>query len=133
MKPPQRGSSSRKEPERAALDIEAVLTFYGGNVPTSGSGWIKMLCIHGERKASATVNLEEGAFTCFSCGLKGDAISIIRAQENCGYREACVKYESITGTPVPGLRQRTSAETALAAEPRSYEAEGWLAQKLKGR
>lgn len=131
MKPPQRGNPKGRDEPRATLNIEAVLTFYGYDVP-SGSGWRKLKC-HGERKASACVNLEEGAFTCFSCGLKGDAIGIIRKMEgDCSYAVACQKYTEITGEEVPGLHQRRSNETATAAEKRSYEASGWLASKLKG-
>ncbi len=91
-----------------------------------------MKCVHGERVASATVNTEEGAYTCFSCGLRGDTIAIIRKMENdCSFVQACAKYKEITGTEVPNLRQSRFTGEATAAESKSYESEGWLASRLR--
>lgn len=133
MRPPQRNTpTSREEDRLEVLDIGAVLLFYGADNIPSGSGWRKMKCIHGERNPSACVNTEEGAFTCFSCGLKGDTISIIRKQENdCSFSQACDKYKEITGTEVPNQRTSRFYGEASTAESKSYEADGWLASRLR--
>ncbi len=91
-----------------------------------------MKCIHGERNPSATVNVEEGAFTCFSCGLRGDSITIIRKMENdCSYVDACNKYKEITGVDISGGKTNRNQGTATAAESKSYESRSWLASKLQ--
>ncbi len=132
MRPPQRGVV-REEPARNdVLDIAAVLLHYGADNIPHGSGWRKMKCIHGERNASASVNVEEGAFTCFSCGLRGDTISIIRKMENdCSFAQACAKYKEITGQEVPNFRVSRFSGEANAAETKTYESDGWLASRLR--
>ncbi len=90
-----------------------------------------MRCIHGERNPSATVNVEEGAYTCFSCGLRGDAIAIIRAQDSCSFSEALVRYKEITGHDLAVRSDRPNTGRADAAESQSYESGGFLASRLR--
>ncbi len=129
MRPPRRVGRT-EEPSKKVWDIAAVIAFYGGSIP-SRSGWAKMCCIHGERNASATINIEEGAYACFSCGLKGDAIAIIRDRENCSYGEAIKKYASIVGLPVENIKADTSGGRSDAVESKSYESGGFLANRFR--
>ncbi len=132
MQPPRRTSKQEERPRLDVLDIEAVLLHYGADHVPHGSGWVKMRCVHGERRASATVNIEEGAFTCFSCGLRGDTIAIIRKLENdCSFMQACAKYKEITGQEVPTAQAKRFYGEASAVETTSYESEGWLASRLR--
>lgn len=58
--------------------IEAVLEHYGADVVPDGHGWRAMRCpFHDDRNASASVNVEEGVFTCHACGTGGDSLSVI--------------------------------------------------------
>ncbi len=125
-------SRSKKPERKAVLDIASVLAYYGMDAP-SGYGWKKFKC-HGERKASAVVNVEEGAVNCFSCGLKGDSLAVIMKLSNIGFKEALEKYKEITGEEASGFADKSnrSSHSSGAAENRSYES-SWLASKLKGR
>lgn len=132
MEPPRRGQTKQDSGRSDALDIASVIMYYGGERIPQGSGWRKMRCIHGERNPSATINVEEGAFNCFSCGLRGDAITIIRKMENdCSFTEACTKYKEITGQEIAGQAARRNSGNVSAAESKSYESGGFLASRLR--
>jgi DNA primase len=68
--------------------IVAVLEHYGATVPNiRGTGWTPMrCCFHEDGHASASVN--EEAFYCHTCGVKGDALALIQMQENCDFKTA---------------------------------------------
>ncbi len=132
MRPPQRSNTRNKVEEKPVLDIVAVLASYGMDAPTSSS-WVKFRC-HGERKASAVVNSSEGAMNCFSCGLKGDALSVIMQMDSCSFQIALVKYKEITGEDAPGFGRGSSKRTYMDSAPvekASYESGGWLASALR--
>lgn len=79
--------------------IAKVLMLYGAVKVPSGRGWRSMKCpFHSDRHASATVNTEVNAFSCFACSIKGDLYKIIMEQEGIGFREAKSRAEEITGT-----------------------------------
>jgi len=70
--------------DRSAL-LEAVYDYYDLPLPT-GSGDRKAKCpVHEERRASASVNTEQGVFLCFACGAKGSGIDIVMAREGLDY------------------------------------------------
>ena len=132
VEPPRRGQVAQDNRRPEALDIASVIMYYGGERIPTGSGWRKMRCIHGERNPSATINVEEGAFNCFSCGLRGDAITIIRKMENnCTFAEACTKYKEITGQEIAGQSARRTSGNASAAESKNYESGGFLVSRLR--
>ncbi len=131
MNPPRRGRAGGQERPKDVLDIAAVLLHYGADTIPASSGWRKMKCIHGERNPSATVNTEEGAFNCFSCGLKGDAIAIIRTMENCSYLQALAKYKEITGQDAAPKLAKGGHIDPRVSESKNYETTSWLASKLR--
>jgi DNA primase len=84
--------------------IQSILEHYGATVHER-DGWVKLRCpFHDDGHASATVNVEENAFNCFGCGVKGDTYSIIMEQERVGFREAVKIAEGITGKSSTTLR-----------------------------
>ncbi len=91
-------------------DIEAVLAHYGAeHVPERrGTGWRPMRCpFHDDGHASASVN--EEAFYCHTCGVKGDGLALIQQQENCTFPAALELAKTIDtgwspGTTAPGRR-----------------------------
>ena len=79
--------------------IGLVLMSYGAKTVPSGRGWRSMKCpFHSDRHASATVNNEVNAFTCFACEVKGDIFKIIMEQEGITFNEAKSRAEEIAGT-----------------------------------
>lgn len=65
-----------------------------------GYGWTKANCFnpeHDDRVASASVNLDEGVFHCFACGVKGDAYSLIMMMEGCDFATAAERAKEFAG------------------------------------
>lgn len=94
--------------------ILAVLEHYGGSVYRERNGWQKLKCpFHDDSHASATVNIEENAFNCFGCGIKGDTYKIIMEKEGIGFREAIKVAEGITGQSSSTLRKAHSRSGGL--------------------
>ena len=79
--------------------------FYRAELPTmpppQGGGWRDGgLCLfHDDKNAgSFRVNLETGAFTCFSCGTKGgDIIAFIQQRDGLSFPEAVQKLTNEWG------------------------------------
>ena len=86
------------------FSIKETLNYYKGQVPKSGFGWKKMkCCFHDDSHASAQVNFQDEYFMCFACGVKGDAIDLIKYKEGIEYAEAVKFAETIfnkSGTDV---------------------------------
>lgn len=128
----RKGMKAKVE-EKPVLDICAVLSHYGMDAPATGV-WSKFKC-HGERKASASVNSSIGVMSCFSCGLKGDALAVIRQLDSCDFRGALAKYKEITGEDAPGFGDKSTRNhhgSVTSIDRASYEESGsWLASKLR--
>lgn len=82
-----------------ALDIAEILTHYGANLArVSPTGWRPVKCpFHEDKVASASVNVELGAFKCHACDMSGDGISLIRKVEGLGYRGAVDFARTVLG------------------------------------
>lgn len=75
-------------------DLQAVLEHYDVDVP-GRTGWAKIKCpIHDDTHASAACNLDEQAFACFTCDVKGDVYTLIMAKEKVGFKDAVKLGES---------------------------------------
>lgn len=81
---------SRIDDIKAAVRMEDVLLHYGADIRYEGYGsWVSISCpFHGDRNASASVNLGEDAFNCHACDARGDVIAIVAYAENCDVSEA---------------------------------------------
>jgi hypothetical protein len=103
-------------------------------------GWARVRCIFHSPDAdpSLAVNVEIGAFRCFSCGEHGgDLVAFVRLRDKCTFREACVRLGCWDGSlridatvilKAEEERVRRELERKAEAElERSYfAAEGWL-------
>jgi hypothetical protein len=81
------------------------------------SGWQKLRCpFHGDRHASAGVNVDLGRFRCFGCDLAGDVYDLIRAETGCGFREAQRRAQALGssrhGHPITGSPRPRAGTTA---------------------
>ncbi|WP_425298242.1 CHC2 zinc finger domain-containing protein [Nocardia abscessus] len=94
----------------------------------TGRDWIACLCpFHGETNKSASVSFEHNAFRCHGCGMKGDAISIIRQQEEVNYSEAVrITKEISPGSdePVPSKLPRKSGRRVFGQAGASDDPQG---------
>lgn len=76
----------RVAPEAASVSEESALELawleFGGDPLSPTHGWQKTRCVlHDERRASATVNVEAGKWSCFAgCG-RGDVYDLIGLHE----------------------------------------------------
>ena len=108
--------------------IALVLMSYGATKVPAGRGWRSMKCpFHNDRNASATVNNEVNAFTCFACSIKGDVYKIIMEQEGVTFNEAKSRAEEIAGTgsiQVPRVnrlsRRVSSEEGTISSRRRTF-------------
>lgn len=67
------------------------------DVPDLYQGHKKIRCaFHGDRTPSASVS--RYGFTCWACGRTGDAIKLIREEENLSYADAVARCASIVGS-----------------------------------
>jgi DNA primase len=91
------------------LTIAAVLEYYGADMTrVRQGGWRPVKCPwHADRVASASVNLEKGAFRCHACDMKGDAIAIIKRIEGLGYGDALNFAREVLGASVQDVSRST--------------------------
>lgn len=91
--PSRRGAAASSGP---VIPIEPVLSHYGVELGSQRWGQQQVLCpVHGERRPSLTVNVEEGVAFCFSCQFKGTALHLVMAMESCGREEAQKRLDEI--------------------------------------
>ncbi|GAA1585698.1 CHC2 zinc finger domain-containing protein [Nocardia ninae] len=66
-----------------AAIVSAIQRYYPDWIPPEDrQTYNKCLCpFHGESRPSASISFEHNRFNCFACGASGDAIDIIRHQE----------------------------------------------------
>lgn len=90
----------------AELSVADVLSHYGADLThVPDYGWRSLHCpFHQDRMSSASVNLEKGAFCCHGCGMKGDAISLIKRNEHLDYGGAIEFAQRTFGASVAGVR-----------------------------
>jgi DNA primase len=90
--------------------IDKVLEHYGADLHRiRETGWQNVkCCFHEDAHASASVNLAKGGFACHACGIKGDAISLIKLREGLDYRGALTFAETVLGQSVGDLRRPAS-------------------------
>lgn len=81
------------------MSIEKVIARYypDWGPPPDKREWNRCCCpFHGESNPSAAVSYDLDAFNCFACGVAGDAISIIRHEEEVSFAEAKRIAESLS-------------------------------------
>lgn len=89
-------------------DISVILEYYGARVHTR-RGWFSMKCpFHDDSHASASVSLDENAFACFACQMKGDGYGIIMKKEGVQFNEAVNIAKRIFDQSGKALPQRSS-------------------------
>src|SRR5678815_4521170 len=112
-----------------SLPIEPVLRHYQWDGPDLGSNWRPVHCpFHGDQHSSATAS--EFGFKCYGCGVKGDALGLIRKVEKCDWAGAVLRYEEWSGGSHPELRKTTGRISSPRApfESRDYERGSGLCQ-----
>lgn len=105
------------------LNILDVLAHYGANTSRiSMVGWKSIKCpFHGDSTASASVNVDLGAFKCHTCGMTGDAIKLIREQEKIGYDEAVEFSRQVLGKSHESIpRTTTRGSKGKQRKPRRF-------------
>lgn len=80
------------------IELGPILDHYDQEFNPDRGGNQQVRCVfHDDRHASASVNLDEGVFNCFTCGIGGDAIELIKIQEGVGFGEAKRLAEELAG------------------------------------
>ncbi len=99
---------------RSATDIVALI---GEHVALrqTGQRWTGLCPFHAEKSPSFSVNAQMGAYYCFGCQAKGDAITFVRATEHLGFVDAVRLLADRSGI--------TLHEDAAAGQDRKRRAE----------
>lgn len=65
------------------VNIKQILLHYGWDGVARGVGaWKTTLCpFHRDTNPSGSVNLEQNRYHCFTCGVRGDIIDVVKEQE----------------------------------------------------
>ncbi|WP_459957320.1 CHC2 zinc finger domain-containing protein [Nocardia sp. IFM 10818] len=99
----------RSAGEGQALITQVIHRYHPEWVPPEAgrNEWIRCRCpFHGDDSPSASVSYAHAAFKCFACPVKGDAIAIIRHQEEVSYAEAVRIAEGISPGSSPAVRRK---------------------------
>ncbi|BBC53853.1 putaive DNA primase [Mycobacterium phage PP] len=73
------------------LIVRVIQRYYPGWEPPKDTGrdWLKCCCpFHGDTVASAGVSYSLNGFRCLACGVKGNAVTLIKQQEEVSFAEA---------------------------------------------
>jgi hypothetical protein len=106
------------------LPLKPFLAHYGVDLNEGRWGNEQVCCpVHGERRASMSVNTEKGVAHCFACGFGGDALKLIQAMEGCDRADAQRRAEDILRAGGTTYQSDLAADTA---------AQGYLAKRGLG-
>lgn len=95
--------------------MPAILAHYGADDVPEGYGdrWRPLrCCFHDDRHASASFNEELDSFACLACQVKGNAVTLLMAQEGLSAFEADRRATEIAGHPGAPQRQTSSPRGA---------------------
>jgi len=114
--------------------ITPILEYYGGTVPTR-RGWVKMHCpFHDDTHSSATVSVDEGAFCCFACQVKGNGYTIIMKREGVDFVKALDIAQGIfdqSGQVLPQLSSRGGRLSKVAGNKSRGGSYSTLGRRLR--
>lgn len=109
------------------VPIEGVLDKYGVEYRGDKDGNQQVRCpFHNDRRASASVNLGEGVFNCFTCHVQGDAIELLMAQEGLEFKDAKRTAEELAQSY--GSPERRGSNESRGTMPRRTRPgrKGWV-------
>jgi DNA primase len=98
-------------------DLARTLAFYGVEVNEYRQSQLVRCPVHSEDRASCSVNLTKGLFSCKACGAQGDSFTLIQIKEGLKDFGSVVEFAASkfgVTAPVPAGRPRTG----LSGEPR---------------
>jgi DNA primase len=106
---------------KQAVSMQMVLDHYNINWLRKTRDELRGHCpIHkGEGDRTFHVNLSKGAFNCFSCHARGNALDLVAAMEQCSVRDAALKLQAWFGvgesqpqqTPAPSSAEKPDEES----------------------
>ncbi|WP_373686633.1 CHC2 zinc finger domain-containing protein [Nocardia terpenica] len=102
-------SGGRSAGEGRALITQVIHRYCPDWVPPDAgrNEWVSCRCpFHGDDSPSASVSYASSAFKCFACPVKGDAIAIIRQQEEVSFAEAVRIAEDLSPDGGRTVRQK---------------------------
>jgi DNA primase len=77
--------------------------------PERGGNQQVRCAFHEDGTASASVNLDEGLYNCFTCGIGGDAIELIKIVEGASFGDAKRIVEDLAGENRPAVSRQSDA------------------------
>ena len=90
--------------------LEAVLTAHGMDYIPEGRNRQTKCIYHPDQHASASVDLERGLYQCFTCGVAGDAYSLVMLKEGCSFVDAKRIVSELSGISDDELSRDSQSE-----------------------
>jgi hypothetical protein len=105
--------------------IAPIFRALGGECGDYRSGRQKVLCpFHGDTRPSASIDFDKQRFTCFACGVGGDALDLLRTQEGLTFDAAVARAEALSGGADAPVRGGSTEALSLFDRPRSGRRSG---------
>lgn len=85
--------------------IEAVLAHYGLELNRDHGEFAVNAFCHEDRHKSASVNMDKGLYSCFTCSWGGDGYTIIQRMEGITFGEAVKFAEKLGANVTPNTKE----------------------------
>jgi hypothetical protein len=100
--------------------IAVIFRALGGQCGDYRSGRQKVLCpFHGDTRPSASLDFDKQRFTCFACGVAGDAVDLLVQTEGLSISAAVDRAEAIAGSAGATVRAEPEQAAGLFDRPRT--------------
>ena len=76
------------------VSIEAIVTFYGGEVKLGKNVSVRC-CMHDDSRRSAVIDTYKNLYFCHTCGKGGSGVEIVMEKEGLGYKDALERANEI--------------------------------------
>ena len=100
-----RKGGRKAEASAKSISIEAIVSFYGGEIRQGRSASVKC-CMHDDTRRSAVMNTFDNLYWCHTCGKGGNSVNVVMEKENLGFQDAIKRAgEIIAGSGFPIQQQ----------------------------
>ncbi len=101
-----RKGGRKGQADAESISIEAIVSFYGGEVRQGRSASVKC-CIHDDTRRSAVMNTYDNLYWCHTCGKGGNSVNVVMEKENLGFKDAIKRAGEIVAGSGYGIQQQS--------------------------
>ena len=97
---------SKTKADADSIPIEAIITFYGGEV-REGRNVSVRCCIHEDTRRSAVIDTLNNLYFCHTCGKGGTGVQVVMEKENLGFKDALQRANEIVTAGGYAIRKQS--------------------------